>query len=74
MAAATADIILIRSNPLDITALILVGRATYRRMVRNLVWATDYNVVVIPLAAGVLYQEGIVLLSKVGTIRISLSR
>jgi Cu2+-exporting ATPase len=66
IAGATADIVLVNSNPLDITALILFGRATYRKMVQNLIWATGYNVVAIPLAAGVLYSEGIILSAEVG--------
>jgi len=73
VAAATADIILVNSNPLDITALILFGRATYRKMVQNLIWATGYNVVAIPLAAGVLYNAGVVLSPEVGAILMSLS-
>ena len=73
MAAATADIILVNSNPLDILALILFGRATYRKMVQNLIWATGYNVVAIPLAAGVLYGAGFVLVPEVGAILMSLS-
>ncbi|MFP4114825.1 MAG: copper-translocating P-type ATPase [Spirochaetales bacterium] len=73
VAAATADIVLVNSNPLDITALIVFGRATYRKMVQNLIWATGYNVVAIPLAAGVLYGAGIVLSPEVGAILMSLS-
>jgi P-type Cu2+ transporter len=73
VAAATADIILVNSNPLDITALILFGQATYRKMVQNLVWATGYNVVAIPLAAGVLYSRGVMLSPEVGAILMSLS-
>jgi Cu2+-exporting ATPase len=73
VAAATADIILVNSNPIDITALILFGRATYRKMVQNLIWATGYNVVAIPLAAGVLFSAGIVLSPEVGAILMSLS-
>ncbi|MEE8441916.1 MAG: copper-translocating P-type ATPase [Spirochaetia bacterium] len=73
IAAATADIILVNSNPLDITALILFGKATYRKMVQNLIWATGYNVVAIPLAAGVLSGIGVVLSPEVGAILMSLS-
>jgi Cu2+-exporting ATPase len=73
IAAATADIILVKSNPLDITALILFGRATYRKMVQNLIWATGYNVIAIPLAAGVLYKQGIVLSPEIGAILMSVS-
>ena len=73
IAAATADIILVNSNPLDITALILFGQATYNKMVQNLIWATGYNVIAIPLAAGVLYSYGILLSPEVGAILMSLS-
>jgi Cu2+-exporting ATPase len=73
IAAASADIVLVNSNPLDITALILFGRATYRKMVQNLIWATGYNVFAIPLAAGVLYNVGIVLSPEVGAILMSMS-
>jgi len=73
VAAAAADIVLVNSNPLDITALILFGRATYRKMVQNLIWATGYNVIAIPLAAGVLYSAGIVLSPEIGAILMSLS-
>lgn len=73
VAAATADIVLVNSNPIDITALILFGQATYRKMVQNLIWATGYNVVAIPLAAGVLYSAGVILSPEVGAILMSLS-
>jgi Cu2+-exporting ATPase len=73
IAAASADIVLVNSNPLDITALILFGQATYRKMVQNLIWATGYNVIAIPLAAGVLYNLGIVLSPEVGAILMSMS-
>ncbi|WP_321990839.1 HAD-IC family P-type ATPase [Marispirochaeta aestuarii] len=58
VAAATADIILVNSNPLDVSALILFGRAIHRKMVQNLIWATGYNVVAIPLAGCVLFSPG----------------
>src|SRR5450432_333382 len=61
IAAETAGIILVNSNPKDIVNLILFGKATYRKMIQNLIWATGYNVVALPLAAGVLYNWGIVL-------------
>jgi P-type Cu2+ transporter len=73
VAAETADIILVNSNPADIAKLILFGRATYRKMVENLVWATGYNVIAIPLAAGVLYQAGILLSPAVGAVLMSVS-
>jgi Cu2+-exporting ATPase len=73
VAAETADIILVNSNPADVTSLILFGRATYRKMAQNLIWATGYNVVAIPLAAGVLYSQGILLSPAMGAILMSLS-
>jgi Cu2+-exporting ATPase len=73
VAAATADIILVNSNPRDVTALILFGQATYKKMVQNLFWATGYNIVAIPLAAGALYSVGVVLSPAVGAIFMSLS-
>ena len=54
IAAETAGIVLVNSNPKDIVSLILFGKATYRKMIQNLIWATGYNVVALPLAAGVL--------------------
>ena len=73
VAAETADIILVESNPQDIASLIMFGKATYRKMTQNLVWATAYNVVAVPLAAGVLYSYGIVLSPAVGAVFMSLS-
>jgi len=73
IAAETADIILVNSNPKDIASLVLFGKATYRKMVQNLMWATGYNVIAIPLAAGVLAGYGILLSPAVGAIFMSLS-
>jgi Cu2+-exporting ATPase len=73
VAAETADIILVNSNPKDIANLILFGKATYNKMIQNLVWATAYNLVTIPLAAGVLYKAGFVLGPAVGAVFMSLS-
>lgn len=73
VAAETADIILVNSNPQDILKLILFGKATYNKMIQNLIWATGYNVVAIPLAAGVLYKANFVLDPAVGAIFMSLS-
>ena len=73
IAAETADIILVNSNPKDILSLILFGRATYRKMMQNLLWATGYNVVAIPLAAGVLYNYGFVLNPAIGAVFMSAS-
>lgn len=73
VAAETADIILVNSNPQDIAALILFGKATYKKMVQNLFWAAGYNIVAIPLAAGVLAGVGIILSPAVGAVLMSLS-
>lgn len=73
VAAETADIILVASNPKDIATLILFGKATYRKMVQNIIWATGYNIVAVPLAAGVLYNYGVVLSPAIGAILMSLS-
>lgn len=73
IAAETADIILVNSNPEDVVTLINFGKATYRKMVQNLIWATGYNVIAIPLAAGVLSGIGIVMSPAVGAVFMSLS-
>ena len=73
IAAETAGIILVNSNPKDITNLILFGKATYKKMVQNLGWATGYNVIALPLAAGVLYKWGIMLSPAAGAVLMSLS-
>lgn len=73
IAAETADIILVNSNPQDIANLILFGKATYNKMIQNLIWATAYNAVAIPLAAGVLYSTGFVLSPAIGAVFMSLS-
>jgi Cu2+-exporting ATPase len=73
IAAETAGIVLVNSNPKDIVSLILFGKATYRKMIQNLVWATGYNVVALPLAAGVLYKQGILLNPAAGAVLMSVS-
>ncbi len=73
VAAETADIILVNSNPQDISKLIMFGKATYRKMIQNLIWATAYNAFAIPLAAGVLYAYGIVMGPAIGAVFMSLS-
>jgi len=57
VAAETADIILVNSDPKDVAQMIDFGRKTYRKMIQNLAWAVGYNVIAIPLAAGVLYPQ-----------------
>ena len=61
------------SDPRDVAAVIGLSRATYRKMVQNLAWATGYNVIAIPLAAGVGYPAGIVLSPAAGAVLMSLS-
>jgi len=73
VAVATADVVLVRSNPDDIPTVIALARATYRKMVQNLAWATGYNVVAIPLAAGVLASAGILLSPALGGVFMSVS-
>jgi Cu2+-exporting ATPase len=73
VAIESADIVLVRSDPRDVPAVVQLARATYRRMVQNLWWATGYNAVAIPLAAGVLYGRGIVLSPALGAVLMSLS-
>ncbi|MBS1682453.1 MAG: cadmium-translocating P-type ATPase [Bacteroidetes bacterium] len=73
VAAETADIILVNSEPKDIANLILFGKATYNKMIQNLWWAAGYNIIAIPLAAGVLYKWGIMLSPAVGAVLMSLS-
>ena len=73
VAAETADIILVNSDPKDIANLILFGKATYNKMIQNLWWAAGYNILAIPLAAGVLYKWGIMLNPAIGAVLMSLS-
>jgi len=73
VAVETADIVLVRSNPLDVVAIIGLAKATYKKMVQNLAWATGYNTFAIPLAAGVLYKFGILLSPASGAVLMSLS-
>jgi len=73
VAAETADIILVNSNPKDIASLVLFGKETHKKMIQNFIWATAYNVVAIPLAAGVLYQSGILINPALGAGLMSLS-
>jgi len=73
VAVETADIILVRSNPQDVVAIMGLARATYSKMMQNLAWATGYNAFAIPLAAGALYRFGIVLSPALGALLMSLS-
>lgn len=73
IAAETADIILVNSNPRDIATLVVFGKETYKKMIQNLIWATGYNIIAIPLAAGVFYFAGIVISPALGAVFMSLS-
>jgi P-type Cu2+ transporter len=73
VAMETADVVLVKSNPGDVVSIISLSKATYRKMIQNLWWAAGYNIVTIPLAAGVLSPIGIVLSPAVGAVLMSLS-
>lgn len=73
VAVESAGIILVRSNPLDVVKILRLSRASYRKMVQNLIWATGYNVLALPLAAGVLAPWGILLSPAVGAVLMSVS-
>jgi len=73
VAVETGDIVLVKNNPKDVVNLIKLSKATYSKMVQNLAWATGYNVVAIPLAAGVLYTWGVILSPAVGAVLMSAS-
>jgi Cu2+-exporting ATPase len=73
VAVESADIILIKSNPLDIVKIFTLSRSTYRKMIENLLWATGYNVIALPLAAGILAPFGILLSPAVGAAFMALS-
>ncbi len=72
VAAETADIILVNSDPRDVPKMIDFGKRTYKKMVQNLVWAVGYNIIAIPLAAGVLYPN-FVLSPAMGAVLMSVS-
>ncbi|NHE57138.1 copper-translocating P-type ATPase [Cyclobacterium plantarum] len=71
VAAETADIILVNSNPKDIAKLVLFGRATYQKMIQNLIWATGYNAIALPLATG--FIPGLIISPAIGAVFMSLS-
>ena len=73
VAVATADVVLVRSDPRDAAGVAVLAQATYRKMVQNLWYAAGYNVVAIPLAAGVLAGYGILLSPAFGAVLMSLS-
>ncbi len=73
VAVESAGIILVRSNPLDVVKIIQLSRASYSKMIQNLAWATGYNIIALPLAAGVLAPWGIILSPAVGAVLMSVS-
>jgi Cu2+-exporting ATPase len=73
VAVEAGDIVLVRSDPRDVPRVIVLSRVTYRKMQQNLAWAAGYNVVAIPLAAGVLAPIGVLLSPAVGAVLMSLS-
>ena len=73
IAAETAGIVLVNSNPKDIVSFKLLRKAIYRKMIQNLIWATGYNIVALPLAAGVLYKMGILLSPAAGAVLMRVS-
>jgi Cu2+-exporting ATPase len=73
VAVESADVILVKSNPLDVVRIVKLSRASYRKMIQNLFWAAGYNVIALPLAAGVLAPFGILLSPAVGALLMSLS-
>ncbi|MCC7352961.1 MAG: HAD-IC family P-type ATPase, partial [Anaerolineae bacterium] len=73
VAVESAGIILVKSNPLDVVKIIRLSRASYRKMIQNLLWATGYNVVALPLAAGILAPIGILLSPALGALFMSVS-
>jgi P-type Cu2+ transporter len=73
VAVEAGDIVLVRSDPRDVPRIIDLSKASYRKMIQNLAWATGYNVIAIPLAAGVLAHWGIVLSPAIGAVLMSAS-
>jgi Cu2+-exporting ATPase len=73
VAVEAGDVVLVRSDPRDVPRIVALSRASYRKMVQNLWWAAGYNIVAIPLAAGVLASRGIVLSPAIGAVLMSLS-
>lgn len=73
VAIETADVILVDSDPQDVLTIIRLSKATYRKMVENLIWAVGYNVIAIPLAAGLLNNQGIVITPAIGAAVMSIS-
>lgn len=73
VAVESADIILVRSDPRDVVSIMALSKKTYSKMFQNLLWATGYNAVAIPIAAGILFGYGIVLTPAIGAVLMSIS-
>jgi len=73
VAVEAGDVVLVSNDPRGVVRIIELSKATYRKMIQNLWWAAGYNIVAIPLAAGVLHQWGVVLSPAVGAVLMSLS-
>ena len=73
VAVEAGDVVLVRSDPRDVPRIVALSKATYRKMIQNLWWAAGYNIVAIPLAAGLLAPWGFVLSPAVGAVLMSLS-
>ena len=73
VAVESADVVLVRSDPRDVEAILGLSRATYRKMVQNLIWATGYNAFAIPMAAGITFGTGFLMTPAVGAVFMSAS-
>ncbi len=73
VAIESADVVLVKNNPLDVVNLIKLSQATHKKMIQNLIWATAYNAIALPLAAGVLYYQGIIISPAFGAVLMSMS-
>ena len=73
VAVESADVVLVRSDPRDVAAILGLSRATYRKMVQNLIWATGYNAIAIPMAAGITFGTGFLMTQAVAAVFMSAS-
>ena len=73
VAVESADVVLVRSDPRDVAAILGLSRATYRKMVQNLIWATAYNSIAIPMAAGITFGTGFLMTPAIGAVFMSAS-
>jgi Cu2+-exporting ATPase len=73
VAIESADVVLVKSDPRDVVAILSLAKATYRKMIQNLWWASGYNILALPLAAGVLAGVGVILSPAVGAVLMSVS-